>query len=200
MLDPVGSTSWHNRHLEYFKRLDALLGVSGPANPTIVVIGPGGVTRFAARLLNDAAQPRRSRARKLIGDLARYGDQLLRRVPGMPIRSLEPVELERVLTVPHRLAVVDRSQRILAAVRRDLPLAECHLTDIGCEPLPVAGDVVIAFNVICRLEDPAAGMSHVAKALRPGGLLLIDDRSADEHLRSRPDFEKIAPKTHRRAG
>lgn len=199
MLDPVGSTSWHNRHLGYFKRLDELLRESGPANPTIVVIGPGGVTRFASLLLNDAARPRRWRLRKLIGDAARYTDQLLRRVPGMPIRSLEPIELQRVLTMPHRLAVIDRSKRILAAVRRDLPSAECHNIDISGKPLPMKGDVVIAFNVICRLENPAAGMSHVTDAIRPGGLLLIDDRSADEHLRDRADFEPIAPKTHRKA-
>lgn len=197
MLDPVGSTSWHNRHLAYFERLDGLLRRDGPPDPHVIVVGPGGVTRLAGPLLNDASR-NPSLVRKLIGDVARYGDQLLRRIPGMPLRSLEPLELERVLTVPHRLSVVDRSRRVLAAVSRDLPNASCHCLDIGRVALPAPADVVIAFNVICRLDDPEAGMRHVAEAVRGAGWLLIDDRSAGKYLSASLGFQAVAPKTHRR--
>jgi SAM-dependent methyltransferase len=100
--------------------------------------------------------------------------------------------------MPHRLVVVDRSQRVLAAVARNLPHAQCHCVDITFQPLPVTADVVVAFNVVCRLEDPTAGMACIAAAVRPGGWLLIDDRSAEAHLKTRPDFQPVAPKTHRR--
>ena len=198
MLDPVGSTSWHNRHLAYFVRLEELLAENGPDPACVMVVGPGGVTRSASWLLNDAARPA-SAVRKLIGDAARYGDQLLRRVPLMPIVSLEPLEVERTLSRPHRLVVVDRSRRVLAAVRRDLPQAAVHRLDLNREPLPEQADVVIAFNVICRLDDPAAGMKHVAAAVQPGGWLLMDDRSAAAHLAASFGFDKVAPKTHRRS-
>jgi SAM-dependent methyltransferase len=198
VLDPVGSTSWHNRHLACFVRLNELLLEANVSNPTVMLVGPGAVTRAAAPLLSDAAV-RPSTLRKLIGDVARYSDQALRRVPWMGLRSLEPAEVESVLSVPHRLIVVDRSQRVLAAVGRQVPAAECHLLDISFQPAPQQADVVIAFNVICRLDDPEAGMAHVAAAVRPGGWLLIDDRSARTHLNVHTAFTPVAAKTYLRA-
>jgi SAM-dependent methyltransferase len=225
LFDPVGSTSWHNRHLACFRQLNELLAREPLVNPTVVVVGPGAVTRLMAPLLNDAARADRGKFRELIGDAARYADQVLRRVPLLPLRSLEPIELRSALAMrlcgtgilpregeppgeprgsagaspsPCRLVVVDRSRRVLAAVARDLPGAECHRVDITAAPLPASGDVVVAFNIICRLDDPAAGMAHVAAAVRPGGWLLIDDRSAEAHLEAEFGFERVAPKIHRR--
>lgn len=198
MLQPVGSTSWHNRHLACFQRLNELLRTETVERPVVIIVGPGAVTCAAAWLLNDAAVPQPPRLRKLIGDAARYGDQVLRRIPGMPLRSLEPVEVESVLTMPHRLVVVDCSQRVLSAVARSLPRAECHQVDITAQPLPVQADVLIAFNVICRLNDPPAGMARVVAAVRPGGLLLMDDRSAQIHLSAYPQFAVVAAKIYRR--
>lgn len=197
MFDPVGSTSWPNRHAAHLRRLDALLRAAGADMTTIVDIGPGGVSRAAAPFLNDA-EARAGRLRLLAGDLARYADHLLRRIPFMPMRSLEPQEIERTITVPHRLVVVDRSRRILRAVQRDLPAAAVAYCDVAREPLPVDGDVVIAFNVVCRLESPAAGMAHIAAAVRPGGLLLMDQRSADAALGAHPEFSRIEPRVFRR--
>src|SRR4029077_3695919 len=96
----------------------------------------------------------------------------------------------------HKLIVVDRSSRILASVRRDIPEAVCVLNDISVSPLSPPADVIIAFNVICRLEQPEAGMAHVKAALRPMGLLLMDDRSAEAHM-DRNMFAQVAPKTYR---
>ena len=198
MLDPVGSTSWHNRHLSVFERLAELLREQGPANPTILVIGPGGVTPLMSLLLNDAASSEASSIRKLIGDAARYSDQVLRRIPGMPLRTLEPVEVERTITIPHRLVVIDRSQRILAAVARQLPQAECHCIDISFQRVPVEADVIIAFNVICRLERPEEGLANMMPSLRSGGWLLIDDRSVAGRLGPWPDVQPVDLKIHRR--
>lgn len=197
MLDPVGSTSWHNRHLESFRRLNDLLAASSPQTYRIMVVGPGAVTRLLAPLLNDSTQPHRNRCRKLIGDIARYGDQVLRRLPLMPLRSLEPLELRAALVVPHHLVIVDRSKRVLAASARDLPRTECHRVDLNRGPLPGQADIVVAFNVICRLPRPAVGMAVVAEAVRPGGWLLVDDRSAI-HLCDRCDFLSVGSKIHQR--
>ncbi len=198
MPDSLGSTSWHNRHLAAFARLDELLRAAGPAEPTVLIIGPGAVSRPASPLLNDAAK-QASAPRRLLGDLARYADQLLRRLPRMPLRSLEPLEMTRALSMPHRLVVVDRAQRILDAVGRDLPAAMRYRVDISRQGPPITADVVIAFNVVSRLGDRAAGgMRHVAAAVRPGGWLLIDDRSTAAHRQALGEFEAVAPKTYRR--
>jgi len=195
VFDPVGSTSWHNRHKAYFDRLGALLAESGPADPTVMIVGPGAVTAIAAPFLNDAARTT-SALRKLIGDAARYSDQLLRRIPLMPLRSLEPLEVEAALAFPHHLIVVDRSQRALAAVARDLPNARCITCDLVAASPAATADVIIAFNVVCRMDDAAAGMANLVKCLKPDGLLMMDDRSAKDFL-PRTGFKEIAPKTYR---
>ncbi len=197
MLDPVGSTSWHNRHLPSFRRLSELLRAHGPAEPTVMIVGPGGVTVPASWLLNDAAT-NAPRLRKLVGDAARYSDQLLRRIPGMPLRTLEPMELRSALPVMHRLIVVDRSQRVLAAVARQLPDATCHCVDISFQKLPETADVISAFNVICRLDDPDTGLANVLDALRPGGWLLMDERSAASRIDKYPDIRPVDSKIYRR--
>jgi SAM-dependent methyltransferase len=179
--------------------LDDILRAEGTSNPTVMIIGPGAVTRLASPFLNDAAALRTGAFRKLVGDAARYGDQLLRRVPFMPLTSLEPRELEASLSMPHRLVVVDCSLRILKSICASLPSAECHCVDLALSAPPLTADVVIAFNVVCRLHDPAKGMRHVAQAVRPGGWLLIDDRSANSYRSGLSDFEAVASKIHRRA-
>jgi SAM-dependent methyltransferase len=198
VLDPVGSTSWHNRHLSCFRGLGELLRAGGPERPTIMLIGPGGVTRVAGMLLNDSAADHPSALRKLVGDAARYSDQVLRRIPWVPLMSLEPVELEQAISHPHELVVVDRSRRILSAVRKQLPQAKCLLADISFQRPSVDADVVVAFNVICRLDDPTTGLANIVAAVRPGGLLLIDDRSAEAHLLPSHGFECVAAKIYRR--
>ncbi len=199
-MDSVGSTSWHNRHQSALRGLCELLLAEGLANPTVMIVGPGGVSRVLAPMLNDSAREDASSGRKLLGDLARYADQLLRRVPIAPLVSLEPLEVSRALSMPHRLVVVDRSRRVLAAVQRDLPLAETYCMDISREAIPEQADAVIAFNVVCRLDVDAQpiGMSHVTSAVRPGGLLLIDDRSARANLPGDGLFVTLGNKTHRR--
>lgn len=200
MLDPLGSTSWHHRHLASFQTLNELLLAEAVERPIVLIVGPGGVSQLAAPFLNDSADGDASRFRRLLGDLARYSDHLLRRIPRMPLASLEPMELTRSLTMPHELVVADLSQRVLAAIARDLPGTTCHCVDISFQPLPLTADVVVAFNVICRLEEQAArGMAGVAAAVRPGGWLLMDDRSAEAHLSNHPGFVHVAPKTYRRA-
>ncbi len=197
LFDDLGSTSWHHRNHVEFARLDGLLIESGLQEPCIVIVGPGAVTRAAAPLLNDSARPAMF-FRKWIGDAARYADQALRRVPLIPVKSLEALEVDKALSMPHRLVVVDRSARLLEAVRRDLPTAVCRVVDITLTPVAERADVVIAMNVISRLGPAAAvGMRNVLAALKDGGLLVIDDRSAREHLANMPRVTRVGGKIHR---
>jgi len=197
LLDDLGSTSWHNRHYGPFARLNELLTEAGVARPSIMIVGPGGVSRWLAPMLNNSAADS-SFARKTIGDLARYSDQVVRRFPFVPLVSLEPLEVRRTMLMPHDLTVVDRSARLLEAVKRDIPEVITHVVDLAINAPPARADVVIAFNIISRLEDRAAdGITHLLSVLRGGGWLLIDDRSAKAHLADNPRVTPVAPKTHR---
>lgn len=199
MFDPVGSTSWPGRHHRVFARLGELLA-DEPREPTIIIVGPGAATRVLYRLLADASAGPGTGWRRYATDLARYADHVLRRVPFLPLISFEPLEVSRALGRPHKLIVIDRSQRVLAAVRRDLPSATCMTVDIAAGTIQEQADVVIAFNVVSRIDDGRRAMQCLAAAVRPGGLLLIDDRSAGRWLAEFPQFVPVAEKTYRRAG
>lgn len=197
LFDDLGSTSWHNRHHRVFAQLDELLVAAGARDLTVVIVGPGAVTRPMSPFLNNAAHAA-SGARKIVGDLARYSDQVLRRFPFVSLRSLEPIELTRMLSMPHRLIAVDRSARLLDAVRRDLPDAECKVIDITRHAIDARADLVVAMNVISRLGDAAAaGVRNVMAALDGGGWIVMDDRSARQHLADNPRVSHVGDKTYR---
>lgn len=197
LFDDLGSTSWHNRHHHVFAQLDRLLAEAGVTELTVVVVGPGGVTRPMAPFLNDSSRAAAG-PRKLVGDLARYADQVLRRCPVVSLRSLEPVELSRSLSMPHRLIIVDRSARLLNAVHRDLPDAQCKIIDVTRHPVAERADLVVAMNVISRLgDDAAAGVRNIMAALDRGGWIVMDDRSARRHLADEPRATQVAEKTWR---
>src|SRR5262249_43133599 len=127
----------------------------------------------------------------------RSSDQLLRRISWLPLASLEPIEVEAALSVPHRLAIADISDRVLAAVGRDLPQAALYHIDLSAAPLPFKADGILAFNVFCRIDRGGIAMQNLLAGLRPGGLLLADDRSTSRFL-PQDQFERVAEKTHRR--
>jgi len=198
MSNRVGSTSWPRRNWNYFKLLAPhVSALSG--RPTILLIGPGAATRCLSRYLANAAEPRRSKLARWTNDLARFADQALRRVPGVPLISFEPMELQQALNCPHRLIVIDESERVLAAVHRDLPDVECRRIDVATSRIAAQADVVIAFNVVSRIEDGEVAMQHIAGAVTPNGLLMLDDRSANHWLKQCGiRFEQLAEKLYRR--
>lgn len=168
--------------------------------PTVLLVGPGAVTRVMRPFLHDAAdEAPPSLLRRLRTDLARFADQALRRIPTLPLVSLEPRELRTALGQPVHLVVVDVSRRVLEAVRRDDPDAECHALDISHRDLPVTADVVVAFNVVSRIANGAVAVAHLTAAVAAGGLLLLDDRSARRWLiPHHPEFSIVMPKIYRR--
>ncbi len=198
MFDRVGSTSWSGRHTRAFSRLADLLAADGSAGaPRVLVVGPGAVTRLMRPLLRDASVDRPGRLRGRLRDLARYADQFLRRVVVLPLVSPEMIELRAALPSA-RWIVVDRSRRVLRAVKRDVPAADCIRADLSTTPLPQQADVVVAFNVVPRTRSPQRATQHVLAAVRPGGLLLVDDRTAETGLPGPPSFTPLGDKVYRR--
>lgn len=200
MFDHVGSTSWPRRNFAYLQRLAGLLA-TWPSDPLIAIVGPGAATHLMSRFLADAGDDTNAKRSGYLSDLARYADQLLRRIPALPLVSFEPLELDRLIARPHRIAVVDRSARVLAAVKRDLPLADIHHCDVVVSTPPITADAVVAFNVVSRTSDPGAATAHIVAAVKPGGLLMMDDRSASQWLAStNVAFDLIEGKLYRRRG
>ena len=82
-----------------------------------------------------------------------------------------------------RVIALDSSPKMLAAARRRVEplrselgsratLVECSLEDF--EPVPEDVDAAIAFRLLPHLDDIAAALGKIAKALKSGGGLFID--------------------------
>lgn len=198
MFDYVGSTSWPRRNFAYLQRLAVQLA-TWPGEPLIAVVGPGAATRLMSPFLADAGTDAIAKRSGYLSDFARYTDQLLRRIPMLPLISFEPLEVDRLVARRHRMAVIDRSARVLAAVKRDLPRADVYRCDVVASPLPVLADAVVAFNVVSRTSDPSTATAHIVAGVKPGGLLMMDDRSANEWLTATNiAFDRIEEKLYRR--
>ena len=198
MFKPAGSTSWPRRHWKTFERLAPLMDQFA-TQPRVIIVGPGGVTRLMARWLPHQTAVRPSRIRRTLRNLPRVFDQCLRRVPFLPLVSLEPGELIQILNRPFELVVVDISSRILNAIKKDFPQAKCFQLDLAKTSIPVMGHVVIAYGVITRTSDPPAAMVHVIEATQPGGLLVTDDRSAQNWLPGPPFFKVVDEQIYQRS-
>jgi len=198
MFDHVGSTSWPRRNFAYLRRLAALLA-TWPDDPLIAIVGPGAATRLMSPFLADAGTDVIAKRSGYLSDFARYADQLLRRIPTLALVSFEPLEVDRLVTRPHRIAVIDRSARVLAAVKRDLPLADVFHCDVVASPLPISADAVVAFNVVSRTSDPSTATTNIIAGVKPGGLLMMDDRSANQWLAAtNVTLDRIEEKLYRR--
>jgi SAM-dependent methyltransferase len=90
-------------------------------------------------------------------------------------------ELARVVGRDGRVIARDQSERFLVTLRRererlDLPQVEPSLGPVEELELPDASlDAAYARWLFCWLADPLAVLARVARALRPGGALLLQE-------------------------
>jgi SAM-dependent methyltransferase len=97
-----------------------------------------------------------------------------------------------------RVVGVDRSRRFLdaagaAARSRGLTQVEWHELDLDTDPLPpLAADGVWSRWVYAFVRHPRALLEKVARALRPGGALVIHEYADYRGWRLSPDREEFA--------
>jgi SAM-dependent methyltransferase len=72
-----------------------------------------------------------------------------------------------------RLAGVDISSAVVAENERASPGMSFYARNIEREDLPGGFDVVVCSEVLEHLDDPAAAMTRLAKAVKPGGHVII---------------------------
>lgn len=75
---------------------------------------------------------------------------------------------------PGRVVAADFSPAMLAQARARGVAAEfVHLDICGDEPMSRAFDVVLCFHAFPHFRDPVAALRHIARHLRPDGVLLV---------------------------
>jgi len=92
---------------------------------------------------------------------------------------------EALLAAGLRVVAVDRSERMLAALRRRLGDPDgLELRPGGAEALPLddaSVDGVLANMLLHHVDDPRAVLAEMARVLRPGGRLALTDLESHDH-------------------
>jgi ubiquinone/menaquinone biosynthesis C-methylase UbiE len=119
--------------------------------------------------------------RAIVSPYVRPGMTVLEPGPGMGFFTLE---LAQLVGSQGRVVAVDVQPRMLEALRRRAARAglvqriETRLAggpSLGIDDLAGAVDFMLAFAVVHELPDQGAFFDQVARALKPGGRLLISE-------------------------
>jgi SAM-dependent methyltransferase len=91
--------------------------------------------------------------------------------------SYEPGELGKVLPAGARHIVSDISSAVVEAVGRQYPAVEACVYDFAEHPYPVPADAIVCLCVLVRAREPRKIFRNLYQSLKPGGLLVMDNRS-----------------------
>jgi hypothetical protein len=154
----------------------------------MIEIGPGAAVAFLAGGLS-RPEPKRFGLAELRFQSFRFTESVLRHVPRMPLRSLEPAEIVALVTastspeVLSELVVVDRDSRVLRAAQRalrrapQLPANFVQFDINSGQAWPQSNaQIVCAYKCSHLLDSPTKLFDCAASMLSDGGLFSTTDR------------------------
>jgi len=81
---------------------------------------------------------------------------------------------QRLLALGHQVTGVDLTPEMLEVAKRNVPAAQFHAADLLALPFSAQRfDLVVCGLAIAHVEDLRAGVTELARVLRPGGRLVI---------------------------
>lgn len=174
----VKTTTWPSRHDDTLTRFVDCLSSMNVNNLTVLEVGPGAATKFLAPYYpapdkGETLPWLATRWRFLI----RRFDSLLRRIPGIELCSFEPGELQCLLPAYVNHHVADISLEVIAAIQEQYLRVNARVHDFSRSPYPESLDAIICLCVLVRAKKPKMLFKHLYKSLKPGGLLVMDNRS-----------------------
>jgi hypothetical protein len=175
----LGTTTWRKRNkhsLEKTKEVAVNLGLS---NPVILDYGPGGAVDFLLDSLPEGVQEEWDTPTKLKRGIVKIVENLMRKTDLFPLKTSEPNEIAYVFNdlSPKCIYVIDSELKVIQAVQEmiknnGLPAhLSPYLHDIEQGTIQLAGDIVIAYNVVERTRDFPASFRNIAYTTNIGGLL-----------------------------
>jgi len=195
----LSTTTWPQRHVTTFAELTHWIKKLGMDAPTVLEVGPGAVSAILAGHLaagegSDLSWPA-NRWRAVLRNL----DSIFRRLPGTALHSYEPGELLQVLPQGSTLTVVDISERVIDAIRKQYPQVQTCLFDFSTGRFDRTVDVIVCLCVLVRAAEGREIFSNLYNSLRPGGLLVIDNRSCTKFVSAGTPLEKLASQIWRKS-
>jgi len=187
----LSTTTWPQRHCVTFRRLRHWLEELHVDRPVVLEVGPGAVSRVLSSFLAGGEGESLSWLANRTRAALRNADSLLRRIPVMPLRSYEPAELLQFLPPGSELIVADISRRVIEAVRRQYPQLESRVLDLHSRPFSRPVDVIVCLCVLVRTAQPRRILCNLYQSLKPGGLLVMDNRSCTQFRAPAMQLEQL---------
>jgi len=189
----LGTTTYGNRNTERIAKAKQEAISRGLIRPSIIEIGAGGVINFLSYFFHDMEHKDRGKFKRMNYGLVKIAESVLRKTG---IFNLETFETEEIIDSfrdlnPRKVYIVDIESKVIDAVRKKiLPQKpnmslEFGLIDVSREQLPHTGDIILAYNVLERVENKDYAVSSIANAVNGGGLL---STTFDITI---PEFKKI---------
>jgi SAM-dependent methyltransferase len=194
----VSTTTWPERHKETFAEFGSYLAKLNAPALTVLEVGPGAVTK----LLKDRLPPGVGRDLPWFDNrcraILRNVDGLLRRMTCLPLWSYEPGELVEALPPGSRLIVTDISERVVNAIKEQYGDVDARVFDFAAGSFSPPVDAVVCLCVLVRAKHPVRVFANLYQSLKPGGTLVMDQRSRRSFGSSEMPLEEITAQIWRK--
>lgn len=176
----VKTTTWPLRHTDTFTRLSHCLTEKGLESPIVLEVGPGAATKilssyypaeYEGKTLTWVERRWRTALRKV--------DSVIRRIPNIELCSFEPGELRGFLPKDVRQIVADISAEVIFAIKKQYSNVEATVYDFSAKPFKEQTDAIVCLCVLVRAREPKKIFQHLYDSLKPGGILVMDNRSVN---------------------
>jgi hypothetical protein len=188
----VCATTWPQRHRGTFTEFGQWLAKGNLSAPTILEVGPGAVTTLLYNQLRPGEGSKLSWWANRYRAFLRNLDGLLRRLPNLELKSYEPGELQTVLPAGAKHIVADISSAVVEAIHNQYPAVEACVYDFAENTYPIPVDGIVCLCVLVRAREPKKIFKNIYLSLKPGGLLVMDNRSCTSFGGPEFPLEKLA--------
>lgn len=178
----LGTTTRKRRNIPQLERTREAAKELGLINPIIINYGPGGVINFLINHLPEEKKIYQNKIIKYQKGLIKLAESVLRKTNLFSLETSEPKEIIYTLQhlSPKIMYVVDKERKVIAAVEKMVkqnkflfPIKSYNL-DIQEYQFEQQGDIVIAYNIVQRTNNPVKALNHIANTTNIGGLLSVN--------------------------
>jgi SAM-dependent methyltransferase len=176
----VKTTTWPLRHTDTFTRLSQCLSAKGLSQPVVLEVGPGAATKILSPYYPAEHEGRTlSWLERRFRTFLRKVDSVIRRIPNIELCSFEPGELRKFLPHDVRQIVADISAEVITAIKKQYSNVEATVFDFSAKPFKEQTDAIVCLCVLVRAREPKKIFKHLYDSLKPGGILVMDNRSVN---------------------
>ena len=174
----LGTTTWRNRNTEKIKELHSFAKNEGITSPSISIIGPGGIVKRFSDVSPTGSKEALSKKQKIAKLIIHQFESLIRKTNKFTLKSFETEEIINELADlnPVLFKIYDIHEKVLRTILLDGYPMEIRriIMDVCKEKFSETSDIVFAYNIIQRTEDPLKTFENIISHVKENGLLSLD--------------------------